>query len=530
MFKAVLVLAACFAITPFVMAACSGPQTLEAQLRAHPDADTYTTLGNWFGDHNQFDCADEAYSAGLKLEPGSAKLSYLVGLSLLSAGNPKDAVAPLQQSIQLMPEVLRPHLILAAAFDQLQRKDEAKAEFEAALRIDPHSQVALDALAKYLIAEGNFPAAISVLRSSPQDEDMTLDLARAYASMHMFDDASKILTEALHAHPSSLPITTALTDIFVSQSRYQDAAVITEKAARLRPRDLAAQRLYLRVLVLNSDLVKARPLGRRLLAQAPHDFDFLYLNGILEHEAGQNTIAYNHLEQAIVLNPNHYNARYNLGLVLAELNRPAEAREQFEKAIALGAKEPEVRFKLAAVLRTLGETQLAQEQLKLYQQELQEAANRSLAAGKAVQAAKEMSGGDPQKAVTLYREAIQATPQDALLNFKLALALDRTGDTAAEQAALEDALKIDPTLALAQNQMGYLASKSGDFPTAEQHFRLAVKSAPGYGEAWINLAATLGMESRFPEAIQAVETAIKLDPQNAQALQLRQSLNSAQSR
>lgn len=528
--KAVLVLAACLAVTPCFAAECTGPQTLQTKLRAHPDADTYTELGNWFGDHNRYDCAIQAFQEGLKLEPGSAKLLYLEGLTLFSSGNAQGAVEPLQQSIQLMPDVIKPHLILAAVYEQLKRPDDVKSEFEAALRIDPHSQIALAALGKYLIASGNFPVAVQVLRSATLNEDMSLDLAFAYGKLGMLDDASKVLTEALNSHPASVPLTSALADIYVSQSRYQDATNIAEKAARLHPRDLAAQRLYLRALVLNGDLVKARPLGKRLLAQDPQDFDFLYLNGILEHEAGQNPDAEKHLEQAVALNPDHYNARYNLGLVLSEMNRPADAREQFEKAIALGAKEPEIRFKLATVLRTLGETQLAQEQLKLYQQELQDETNRSLSAGKSVQAAKAMESGDAQKAVALYREALQATPQDVMLNFKLALALDRTGDTTAEQAALEQALKIDPTMAIAQNQLGYLASKNGDFAGAEQHFRQAVQSAPGYSEAWVNLAATLGMESRFPEAIQAVETAIKLDPQNTEALKLRQSLNSAQSR
>lgn len=98
----------------------------------------------------------------------------------------------------------------------------------------------------------------------------------------------------------------------------------------------------------------------------------------------------------------------------------------------------------------------------------------------------------------MYREAVDATPNDALLNFKLAMVLDRAGDTVAEKAALQQVIKIDPGFALAQNQIGYLASRDGDFAAAEEHFRLAVRAAPGFAEAWVNLAATLGVESRYP--------------------------------
>ena len=150
-----------------------------------------------------------------------------------------------------------------------------------------------------------------------------------------------------------------------------------------------------------------------------------------------------------------------------------------------------------------------------------------IAASKSAEAAKELAGGNLQKAISLYREASEATPGDAALSYKLALALDRAGDTVAERAALEQAVKIDPGFALAQNQIGSLASNSGDSASAERHFRLAVQSAPGYTQAWISLAATLGMESRFTEAQEALASALKLEPDNAEAQHLRKDLETA---
>ena len=235
-----------------------------------------------------------------------------------------------------------------------------------------------------------------------------------------------------------------------------------------------------------------------------------------------------HLEAAVALDPNYYNAHYNLGLVLASLKDFSAAKEHLEKAIALGATEPQVHFKLSTVLRELGENDRAQEQLNLYQQLNQAKINRTLAASKAAEAAKEQANGNLQKAVGLYREASEATPDDATLAYKLALALDAMHDIAAERTALEQAVKIDPGFALAQNQLGYLASKDGDSAGAEEHFRLAVRAAPGYTQAWISLAATLGMESRFPEAQEAIATALKLEPDNSEAKQLRKDLTVAQ--
>jgi tetratricopeptide (TPR) repeat protein len=529
-FKAALALVAFLCIAPFALGACIGPQALEFQIHFHPDAATHIELGKWFGDHNQYPCAIEAFRAGLLLEPDSAELSYLLGLTLYSSGDPKAAIAPLQQSIQVNPKVIKPHLLLAAAFEELQRRDKAEAEYEAALRIDHSFATALDGLSKLLLADGNYNAVIDLLRSVPLDETLALDLAQAYGKARMLTQAAQILAAALRKNPSSLRLTNGLVTVYVNQTHYQDAVQLAEKSVRLHPDSVEAQGLYLHVLVLNHNLDIARPLAKKLLAAHSHEFEVLYLNGILEREEGQYGTARQHLEEAIALNPTHFNARYNLGIVLAELNDPAGAKEQLEKALALGAgtSEPQLRYRLASVLRTLGENDRAEEQSKLTQEELQATTDKTLAYGRSIEAEAALKSGDPQKAVALYREAVEATPNDALLNFKLALALDRTGDTAAEQAALQQAIKVDPAFALAQNQIGYLASRDGDYTSAEEHFRVAARAAPGFTEAWVNLAAALGMESRFPEALDAVANAIKLNPKNDQALQLRKNLTDAQ--
>jgi hypothetical protein len=47
----------------------SGPASLEARLKAHPIADAYAALGNWFDENHKTDCALESFQSGLKLEP-----------------------------------------------------------------------------------------------------------------------------------------------------------------------------------------------------------------------------------------------------------------------------------------------------------------------------------------------------------------------------------------------------------------------------------------------------------------------------
>ena len=512
---------------PLVGTPCDGPPALQTKVHDHPDAPGYTDLGLWFGDHQQYDCAVEAFRSALKFEPGSARLNYLMGLSLYSSGHPDQALAALQESIRLVPDNLKAHLILGATLAQLHRDDDAKAQWVAALKIDPHSPEAMDFLSKMLVGEGDYGSAIALLRSAKLDESLALRLSFAYEKEGMLDQAAAALKDGLRTKPSSLAMANELETIMVKESLFQDAIRLAAKTAQLHPGNLDAERNYFRLMVVNDDHAQAAPLGRKLLLKAPHDFEILYLNGVVERANGQFPAARTHLEEAVALDPKHYNAHYNLGVVLAELKDARGAKVQLEEAIELGATEPQIRFKLASVLRTLGENEAAKEQLKLYQQEFQEQNNRTLAASKAAQGDKELATGDPQKAVAYFREAVQATPQNLLLTFKLAMALDRAGGVDEERTLLEHAVQVDPAFALAQNQLGYLASRSGDSAAAEEHFRRAVQAAPGYVQAWVSLAATLGMESRFPEAQQALASALQLDPQNAQALQLRKDLEAA---
>src|SRR5438270_5569104 len=197
LFRAGLSVAVCLCATFCAGTACTGPPALETKLHTRPDSDTYVELGTWFGDHHQYTCAVDAYRAALKLEPGSAKLSYLLGLGLYFASQPEEAITSLRQSIQLMPEEMKPHLILARVLSQLHRTEEAKAEWEAALKIDPRSTDALDGISKSYIAEGDYRSVIGLLQSAPSNEDLTLDLSRAYDMAGMLDDAAKTLNAAL---------------------------------------------------------------------------------------------------------------------------------------------------------------------------------------------------------------------------------------------------------------------------------------------------------------------------------------------
>jgi Flp pilus assembly protein TadD len=517
---------------PQCAATCSASATLDAKLRAKPSAETYSERGAWFEEHRQFGCAAEDFQKASQLNPSSAGLAYLLGHSLYSSGAVADAVGPLQDSVRLDPKLLKAHLLLGAALDQMNRALDAEIEWRAVLALDPKSATALSALSKDLLADKNYSAEIALLgprsHSVPFTSDLTLDLAMAYGQTGKLEEADEILRTALRAQPASLPLAEALAATLVLQARRQEASVVLETAIKHHPADLKARVLYLWILVQQDEAEKAQQLATKLLAEAPHNWEILYLNGVLERRAGEYEAARDHLQQAVALNPSHFESRRNLGSVLAQLKDPQAAREQLQKAINLGDEDPAVRFELAAVLRTLGENQEADDQLKIYKQEAQEKSDLTQAYAKSDFADQKMAAGDSQQAIALYREALVANPRDASLAYKLAMACEKAGDSTSERAALEQAIQINPQMAEAQNQLGYLDSRAGDTASAEAHFQRAVRASPGYAKAWVNLAATLYLDSKLAEAKEAVERALQLDPGNPQAQKLLSTIETSQ--
>lgn len=505
-------------------AACRGPQALEARVHVQHDEQSYIELGNWFGERHRFDCAEQAYGSGLKRYAQSAPLNYLLGLAFYSDGKFEAALQPLLFSVKLDGKQIKPYLLLGEALRRIGRMPDAAKAWQAALQIDPHSEIALDGMAKALISIHAYDEVITLLSAEPADENLSLDLGVAIGGTGQLDEAARVLGDAIKEYRNSARLVDALVTVYVHQLRYKEAVRITSELAKRRPNDLEAQRIYLRALLLDSDQEISIPLAHKLVQRAPHDSDILFLCGAAERLAGDLVNARKHLELAATINPKHYNTHFDLGAVLAEMHQYADAEKQFKLAIELGDTEPEVRFQLSQALRKQGKAEEASEQLNVYQALVKQKSDNTLAAQKSTQAAEAAAKGDKKQAAALYREASDTLPKEAKLAYRWAMALNDLEDYPAERIALERAVEGDPDYALAHNQLGYVYSKLGETALAEEQFRQAVKAAPRYVSAWISLAASLAMQSKFPEAREAIGSALKIDPGNKSAQELRDSL------
>src|SRR5215469_10120747 len=85
-------------------------------------------------------------------------------------------------------------------------------------------------------------------------------------------------------------------------------------------------------------------------------------------------------------------------------------------------------------------------------------------------------------------------------------------DVANAKKAFQEELEIDPRNAGAEYVLGQLAADSQDFSGSIQHFTKATKLDSGFSEAFLGLGTSLNSAKRFADAIQPLETYVKMAP------------------
>ena len=520
-------------------------------IATQPSAGVYDALGAYFGQRQQLSCALAAFEAAVHQDPKSWEARFNLSLALLQKHDPTRAARELRVATGIKPDDPLGHIALGQALSELGQNEAAIEEFKVALESDPKSVPALGGLAKALIAQKRYSAAIAYLKDGPPDPVLQDDLAVAYSSNGDVAEAIKLLAQLVQQYPSA-ERHARLGLAYTQDSQFRQAVDEFRAALQLDSSNDATRRSYVKALIVLAEFQTALPEIQNYFRRKPHDFDALYLMGVVDRGLGKYAAAEDLLRQAIALHSNDYDTLYNLGFVLAKLGRPQEALVHLEKAVQLNAASSEARFQLAAVLRSLGQEQRAREELEGLQEKKQQSVKEDVAGTKVNQANEYFQAGEYQRAADLYREALGQNPENARTYYDMALALDQLGKTAEEHEALKKAISLDSNLARAHNQLGLLCLQAGQQAEAETElkaaialdlgyaeaqnnlgvlygqqgknneaeklFRLATENNPQYMQAFINLGLILAGESRFPEAEQTIRSGVKISPDNSQAL------------
>ena len=125
---------------------------------------------------------------------------------------------------------------------------------------------------------------------------------------------------------------------------------------------------------------------------------------------------------------------------------------------------------------------------------------------------------DFNKSAREFRRTLDLAPRDFVSANDLAVALFRSGETAAAVAAINESLRLKSDFPDALNNRGMMLHSLGRYKEARDDFRNAILVRPLFPEAHNNLGATLTALGKRKEAYKSFEEAVRLRANWAEAI------------
>jgi tetratricopeptide (TPR) repeat protein len=293
-------------------------------------------------------------------------------------------------------------------------------------------------------------------------------------------------------------------------------------------------------------LGEAEKCYRQLAEAAPENADVWHLLGALCHQIGDITQAEQYLDRAIELEPDFAEALNSRGIFLKDNRRLLAAEQDFKAALTLIPHFPQSLTNLADIYRLKGnftEAKTLNDRALKLAPDLAPAYNnlgaieRDLsnleAACEAFQKALELDQtlidaainlaltlntmGKTTKALQIATEASQQAPDYAPAQNCLGTIYFECEKFENASICFKDAITLDPAYADGHNNLANTLTKLGNMPEAHKNYDVALQVSPENPNYWANKAAAFQAENKIDDALSAVEKALNIQPDHADA-------------
>jgi tetratricopeptide (TPR) repeat protein len=220
------------------------------------------------------------------------------------------------------------------------------------------------------------------------------------------------------------------------------------------------------------------------LAADPNDPEALNLRALTHMRFGRYADAWQDLRRAVAVKPNNSVYQMNLGYVLWKLSRPAEAINAQRAALKLDETNVTAHYQLGRFL-------------------LRQPGRESLT-----------------EAVVHLRRALELDPRQYEARFELIAAYRAIGDGAQASTQLDLVAEGRPSDPRVFYLRGLIASDRNDLPAAIRGFKEALRRDPSLYGAWQDLGLAYLKLQQFNEALEALGELAKRQPESAEAAYL----------
>lgn len=289
----------------------------------------------------------QCYLNASRLAPKDFRWPYLLGKLYEREGEAQKSIGFYHSARALRPDYLPVFVSLGNIHLQLNRLEEAEAEFRRALALNGASAAALYGLGQAALSKRSYAEAASflekALRNAPEANRLHYALAMAYRGLGEVGKAqSHLALSGSVGVRASDPLFEGLQELI--------------KGARLH-------------LIRGRAALEARRFSeaadefRKAIAEQPRSIIAHFNLGAALTQTGDLRGAVEQFEETLRLDPSHANAHYNLGLLHAQADRHEQAITHLRAAVGARPDDNNARVLLAQELVNAGRVEEAESEL-----------------------------------------------------------------------------------------------------------------------------------------------------------------------
>lgn len=274
------------------------------------------------------------------------------------------------------------------------------------------------------------------VKANPKEIAPYLERAKYYTHHDRFNEALADVNSALDINVKDPSVYIALSEVYLYSGKTQRALDALKKAKQFDPEnsdiDVESARVYLTM----SDYKQTFNSLREALKKNPKNAEAFFISGLANEEMGDTIKAIDSYQNAVAINNKHFDALKQLGILFSIRHDPL-AVDYLRNASSIKPKAPEPLYILG-----------------MHYQD----------------------NGDPDKALSVYREIIQIDSTYKLAFYNTGYVyLVYKADYPNAINAFTKALKLDPEYVDALYNRGYAKELSKDFQGARNDYQQVLR-------------------------------------------------------
>jgi tetratricopeptide (TPR) repeat protein len=444
--------------------------------------------------------------------PGSA----LALTDFYLSRNDQKAARELLETLKNRPDTKNQAKLRLAALDHAAgRKDQAYAQIAEVLASDPKNLTGLLAKSSFLLTDRRNDEALATAEITVQAYS---DSAAAFYTLGQIQTARKQIDAAIAAYdtavrlnPRAVAAKIGLAELHLAAGRSQASLGFAEDALKSEPDNPDARLALVKGLVGKGDIPRAATELKGLAQRYPKSPAVLIQTGIVQARQNDTASARNSFQEALTLNPESPEALAGLVALDMAARKPDAARARIDEQVN-NRPNPS-----ANMLMVAGRTYFAVGDRKAAEQYFRRVIERDPTYLQAYVALAQlyMVENRLDAALAEFENLAQRDTRPVGPLTFAGIILQAQGKTAQAREHFERALQLDPSAAVAANNLAWIYSESGgNLDVALQLAQTAHSKLPDTHEVSDTLGFIYYKKNLLPQAVQTLKAAVEKDPTN----------------